>query len=286
MVEPIWSDQSGRTNLNQRFAGSVQHSDFAQSIIGLNMNDTTHQGDVTPARAQEIAGHLRDEILLGQYRQGERLPSERDLAARFQVNRGAVREAIKILTQLGIVNVQPGGVRIQAIHDASLDVLGPLLDLGDQGPENLTSDLISVFGALLALSARLALQTADTTQKQRLLTILNESTADGDPKVLNNAAEREKLAQFANALTDINNNLVLRLIGNGLRTQMVGRLERRHPASPSNEEFFRAMALTIERSDANALAKTIIQRFDDIKRNIDAAATSAPTQSNRNPDHA
>ena len=250
------------------------------------MIDIVNQITATPARAQDIAEHLRDEILLGQYRQGERLPSERDLAARFQVNRGAIREAIKILAQLGIVKVQPGGVRILGIHDASLDVLGPLLDLGDRGPENLTSDLISVFGALLALSARLALQTASKAQEQRLLEILNESPSAGDLPNDNNAAEREKLAQFAEALTDINNNLVLRLIGNGLRTQMVGRLERRHPSATSNEEFFRAMALTIQRSDANGLAKTIIQRFDDIKRNLDATTIPTPTEFNRNPNHA
>jgi len=250
------------------------------------MIDIANQSTATPARAQDIAEHLRDEILLGQYRQGERLPSERDLAARFQVNRGAIREAIKILAQLGIVKVQPGGVRILGIHDASLDVLGPLLDLGDRGPENLTSDLISVFGALLALSARLALQTASKPQEQRLLEILTESPSAGDLPDDNNAAEREKLAQFAEALTDINNNLVLRLIGNGLRTQMVGRLERRHPSATSNEEFFRAMALTIQRSDANGLAKTIIQRFDDIKRNLDATTIPTPTEFNRNPNHA
>ena len=250
------------------------------------MNDIANQNTSTPARAQDIAEHLRDEILLGQYRQGERLPSERDLAARFQVNRGAVREAIKILAQLGIVKVQPGGVRILGIHDASLDVLGPLLDLGARGPENLTSDLISVFGALLALSARLALQTASKAQAQRLLEILNESPSARDLTDDNNAAEREKLAQFAEALTDINNNLVLRLVGNGLRTQMVGRLERRHPSATSNEEFFRAMALTIQRRDPNGLAKTIIQRFDDIKRNLDATTIPTPTELNRNPNHA
>ena len=250
------------------------------------MIDIANQSTATPARAQDIAEHLRDEILLGQYRQGERLPSERDLAARFQVNRGAIREAIKILAQLGIVKVQPGGVRILGIHDASLDVLGPLLDLGDRGPENLTSVLISVFGALLALSARLALQTASKAQEQRLLEILTESPSAGDLPNDNNAAEREKLAQFAEALTDINNNLVLRLIGNGLRTQMVGRLERRHPSATSNEEFFRAMALPIQRSDANGLAKTIIQRFDDIKLNLDATTIPTPTEFNRNPNHA
>jgi DNA-binding FadR family transcriptional regulator len=250
------------------------------------MNDTVTQSDISQPRAQEIAERLRDEILLGQYRQGERLPSERDLAARFQVNRGAIREAIKVLSQLGIVHVQPGGVRIQAINDASLDILGPLLDLGDTIRPNLVSDLVSVYGALLALSARLALQKANPTQKLLLLQILSDSPSEGEPMPINNAAEREKLAQFGEALTDINDNLVLRLIGNGLRTQMVGRLERGHPSPSSNVQFFRTMSRAIELGDANGLAGTIIKRFDDIKRNLDDATTSAPTELNRNHDHA
>ena len=46
------------------------------------------------SRAEEISAILRDEILCGQYRAGERLPSERDLAARFATIRGAVRESL------------------------------------------------------------------------------------------------------------------------------------------------------------------------------------------------
>ena len=55
------------------------------------------------SKAEDIFGVLRSEILIGQYRSGERLPSERDLAARFESNRGLIREAIKKLEQLGIV---------------------------------------------------------------------------------------------------------------------------------------------------------------------------------------
>ena len=110
--------------------------------------------DSTQPRAAEISNVLRDEILLGQYRVGERLPSERDLAARFSVNRGSVREAIKILAQLGIVTVQPGGVRIVALEEASLGILGPLLDLQTAQRPNLVADLVEVFGALLARAKR------------------------------------------------------------------------------------------------------------------------------------
>ena len=131
--------------------------------------------DSTQPRAAEISNVLRDEILLGQYRVGERLPSERDLAARFSVNRGSVREAIKILAQLGIVTVQPGGVRIVALEEASLGILGPLLDLQTAQRPNLVADLVEVFGALLALSAKLALQKATPQQKRELVGLLSHT---------------------------------------------------------------------------------------------------------------
>ena len=83
------------------------------------------------SKTGEITQVLRDEILRGQYRPGERLPSERDVAARFETSRGTVREAYKKLEQLGIVSIQPGGARVVPVQDCTLDVLGPLLDLNE-----------------------------------------------------------------------------------------------------------------------------------------------------------
>ena len=60
----------------------------------------------------QIAGSLIQDILSGRYRVSERLPSERDLATRFDANRGAVREAMKKLEQIGLAQVQPGGARV------------------------------------------------------------------------------------------------------------------------------------------------------------------------------
>ena len=48
----------------------------------------------TNTKSHEIADILRTEILRQQYRSGERMPSERDLAASFDTSRGAVREAL------------------------------------------------------------------------------------------------------------------------------------------------------------------------------------------------
>ena len=77
-----------------------------------------------------VTATLRDEILRGQYRPGERLPSERDLASRFEANRGAIREVLKKLEELGIASINPGGVRVVPIEEASLSILRPLLLLG------------------------------------------------------------------------------------------------------------------------------------------------------------
>lgn len=57
---------------------------------------------------QKIAAHIRGQIESGQYREGEALPSERDLAKQLQVSRTSVREAIIALEVSGLVEVKIG----------------------------------------------------------------------------------------------------------------------------------------------------------------------------------
>ena len=114
-----------------------------------------------PSKAEEIIAVLRSEILRGQYRPGERLPSERDLAARFESNRGAIREAIKKLEQLGIVAVAPGGVRVLPVEEATLEVLGYLLELGEIQKPELISQVLDVLAVMTSLSARSAVVEAN-----------------------------------------------------------------------------------------------------------------------------
>lgn len=52
---------------------------------------------------------LRDRILSGEIKPGETLPSERVLCAQLEVNRAALREALRRLQQLRLVSVRQGG---------------------------------------------------------------------------------------------------------------------------------------------------------------------------------
>ena len=100
----------------------------------------------------QISDTLTEDILQGRYRAGERLPSERDLSARFDANRGAVREAMKRLEQL-VVDVQPGGARVKDTNQASLDVIGHLLNQGDLPDRHLVDQILVVINALVSIAA-------------------------------------------------------------------------------------------------------------------------------------
>ena len=58
--------------------------------------------------SEEVAGQLKESILSGQFKAGNRLPSERDLAEAFQVSRVAIREALRSLENSGFIVTRQG----------------------------------------------------------------------------------------------------------------------------------------------------------------------------------
>lgn len=173
------------------------------------------------SRAEEISATLRLEILRGQYRPGERLPSERELASRFEANRGAVREALKKLEQLGIAAIHPGGVRVVPIEEATLEVLGHVLMINDTPDPVLVDQMLEVGGSLNAMSFRTAIEKASDNQLLHMREIIGRILSNDSSE----ARKRELGQELGDYLLEVNGNLVLRLIGNGLRTQFMGHME-------------------------------------------------------------
>jgi GntR family transcriptional regulator, transcriptional repressor for pyruvate dehydrogenase complex len=79
-----------------------------------------------------IVDQLRDNILSGQFRAGQKLPPERDLAESLDVNRSTVREALKKLEMLGLVEVRHGdGVYVlNYLETGTLELLPSLITSG------------------------------------------------------------------------------------------------------------------------------------------------------------
>ncbi|MEM7016173.1 MAG: GntR family transcriptional regulator [Pseudomonadota bacterium] len=116
----------------------------------------------------QIAGNLINGILSGQYRTGDRLPSERKLAAQCDANRNTVREAMKKLEQIGLAEIQLGGARVKDKSEASLDIIGHLLGQGDLPDPLLVDQIHIVVNALMSLAAEQLLESASDEAIDRI----------------------------------------------------------------------------------------------------------------------
>jgi len=83
-----------------------------------------------PRISEEVLRQLKEAILLGQFKSGEKLPSERELTEEFQVSRGVIREAIRALEITGFVVTRQGPAGGAFVTELSFDHVGnAFLDL-------------------------------------------------------------------------------------------------------------------------------------------------------------
>ena len=86
-------------------------------------DDTMKSGPKTPLRkhslADTLAQRLQRRIAAGKFRTGERLPTESELMRMFGVGRSTVREAVRMLSDRGFLNVRQGAGTFVAAPAAS-----------------------------------------------------------------------------------------------------------------------------------------------------------------------
>lgn len=167
----------------------------------------------TTTQDSKVAASLRDDILRGQYRCGERLPSERDLALRFGVHRSTIREAFKRLAQLGVARIAPGGARVAPIEEASLDVVEHLLALEDGPDSDIVDQAIEALSGFRSMAARLGTERAKPEQRAQMLEILASMTR---PE-LSHADRADLVYALGDCFVEASGNMVLRLMAKGLR---------------------------------------------------------------------
>ena len=132
-------------------------------------------------RADGVFQQLRSRILVGALAPGEQLPNERDLADTFEVNRTSVREAVKRLEFLGLVEVRHGlGTFVKGVSESSsLEVIEALL----RDPRTVTGDLLR---QILEFRRHITLQVVELAarhrtdeQLERARALLSKERAEG-----------------------------------------------------------------------------------------------------------
>lgn len=129
--------------------------------------------------ATEIARRLVDYLLSGGVMPGERMPSERQLAEAFGVGRSAMREALKALTLLGLVEVRHGDGTYLKRDDSAF--LPRVIEWGLLLGEQRTLDLVEARQKVEADIAGLAAarrDEADLVELRRLLAQMAQLATD------------------------------------------------------------------------------------------------------------
>ena len=119
--------------------------------------------------SEEVLSQLKESILLGKFKSGEKLPSERELTEEFQVSRGVIREAIRALEITGFVELRQGPTGGAFVIDLSFDHVGnAFLDLFLANKVSIP-ELANVRYYIEPEVARLAALNATEEDKKRLM---------------------------------------------------------------------------------------------------------------------
>ncbi|OSM43204.1 FadR/GntR family transcriptional regulator [Nesterenkonia sp. PF2B19] len=123
---------------------------------------------ITRSRAHEqVLDAIEEQVMAGRLAVGDTLPPERDLAARLQVSRASVREAIRILESQGVLQSQVGSGRSAGTTVTALPSKGltRLLRMHIGLSSFPLDDVVEARIALERASAKLASEQADDTQQ-------------------------------------------------------------------------------------------------------------------------
>jgi DNA-binding FadR family transcriptional regulator len=144
--------------------------------------------------SDQVFGRLRDAIVSGRYPSGDALPSERELATAFGVNRHAIREALRRLQQLGLVRVSQGGATrvLDWRATAGLDLAMTLAGSEDVLPvETLIRDVLEMRACIGADAARLCAQRADDHARRAVVGAVEAYAAAAPDLAAMGAADRD-----------------------------------------------------------------------------------------------
>jgi DNA-binding FadR family transcriptional regulator len=165
--------------------------------------------------AQRVFATLLESLLAGRYVAGEKLPPQRTLAVDLGVTMTALREALKRLEQMGLIEVRHGDamrVRDWRAH-GGLDVIAHLLLRSGGIDARVLHDVLEARTLMLREIATLAAERRSPEQAARLLELAGSLAQASD-----DAAAQAIDFAFFTEVAQAASNLVFLLILNSIRT--------------------------------------------------------------------
>lgn len=179
-------------------------------------------------KAAYIASLIENAILNNEYRQGDYLPSQKELCDRYGASSRSLREAFKTLEAKGLIEVSQGKKAYVKTNrlDQYVESLSTAMFSSDSHDLKLLSDLLEVHVTLEVSAARELSRSKDRFDIVRTM----ESTLsrmDRDLTVIETSGDKEAIQDFQTcdfnfhlAVVTSNNNIVFRSIYTSLSPQL------------------------------------------------------------------
>jgi GntR family transcriptional repressor for pyruvate dehydrogenase complex len=219
---------------------------------------------------EEIVIQIRGSIANGELMPGDQLPSERELAERFQVSRASIREALTALQALGLLERSRSGGGLSARGNHVWFTIAPLSTY--LATTSHLIEQIEVRRMIEPETGRLAAERASAKDIARmeacLLDMANDIAAGG----IGSDAD----AAFHSAVAkSTSNELLVRLI------EVIGAAIREHrelfqtaPGARKSLEEHRRILEAIQRRDGEAAYQCTREHIDTVRRLLEAAINS------------
>lgn len=215
-----------------------------------------------------IIDSIKSDILSGKLSTGEKLPPERDLAKKFGVSRTSIREALRTLDILGVIeSVQGSGNFIAGNYTKSLTESMSMMFLLQQFDSLQISQLRE---ALEIKAALLAVENITDDQVNRLVQIVTEMSTSQDENK-NVALDKELHYTIAAASK---NNIIIQIL-NILEELINIYIKDRRMEILSDEKnvtrlqkIHEEIVYSIKKRDSNATYQAIMQHFGIISEYI------------------
>ncbi|MBI5104744.1 MAG: FadR family transcriptional regulator [Solirubrobacterales bacterium] len=167
-----------------------------------------------PLVADQVFGSLLEAVLTGRYAPGEKLPGQRALAPDLGVTLSSVREALKRLEQMGLVDVRHGdAMRVRPWREhGGLDVLVHVLFAGGGVDAAVLRDVLDARALMLREVAGLAAERGRPEHAARLAELAAGFAAAGEDRRATALIDLSFFTEVARAADNVVFDLILNAI--------------------------------------------------------------------------
>lgn len=209
--------------------------------------------------AAEVARKLLEYLLASDIQPGTRLPSERQLASQLDIGRSAVRDALRPLTWLGIIEVRQGdGTYLRGM---SSDLLPKVIEWGLMLGEKRVLDLVEARRFIETATARLAAERRTNEGLETIKTALARMRENR----LDRGGFTEADIAFHLAIADVAGNTVLAGILSSVQSLLRVWIERVSESVADQDEFYGIhvpIADAIAAGDGDAAAAAMARHLE------------------------